>query len=230
MAKKNPGFILVLLIIIQIVLVISLQALAKGEVPTDPSHLQFSGRFSLIDANQNMVPDHLGFSLDSPEEYSGEVLWVCGELQAMINNQWQTIDYTARNYAGPNRSEPTLSFYGGELKRLQVNGPFRILVQVKGVNIDASGLGGFSPAYRHEEFEVSDVVLCNQGAYSTALVQNQIYQWVAQQGLRLGPLGAVTFSFDRWRFDFTEDVQVSPKRVWYAPDGRIDWVENYLGG
>ncbi|NLW56406.1 MAG: hypothetical protein GX050_07320 [Firmicutes bacterium] len=226
MVKKDPKCIIVLLILIQTVAIFSLQTQAKGEVAAAFASPEFSGYFSLIDANQNMVPDHLGFTLNLPAEYSGEVLWVCGELQAMINNQWQTIDYTARNYPGSNGGEPTLVFYGGELKRLKVSGPFRIIVQIKGVSIDLSGLGGFSPAYRHEEFEVSDLVLSNQGAFSTAFVQNQIYQWAAQQGIRLGPLGSVTFSFDRWRFDFTGEAQVSPKRVWYAPDGRIDWVEH----
>jgi len=225
MAKKDPLRFFLLLILIQIGAVFSWQGQAKGEAAAPVSSPQFSGYFSLYDADQNLVPDHLAFTLDLPAEYTGEVLWVCGELQAMVNNQWQTIDYAARNYPGPYGGTPTLTFYGGELKRLRVNGPFRIIVQIKGVNVNLSGVGGFSPSYRYEEFEASDLVMCNQGTVSTALIRNQIYQWAAQQGIRLGPLGAVTFAFDRWRFDFTGEAQDSPKRVWYAPDGRIDWVE-----
>ncbi len=225
MAKKHPGYYLVLLIVIQILLVFSLRLLAKGESPSDSPLLNFPGCFELVDADQNFVPDHLGFSLQLTEDYLGGTIWVCGELQAMINNQWQTIDYTAKEFLETKGKKLTLYFYGGEFKRLQINGPFRLLIQIKGVNLDVSGLSSFSPSYRHQEFENSDLVLSNQGPRSTSQVENNIREWAAQQGLILGSSDTVTFTFDRWRFDFKGEAGVSPKRVWYSPTGEINWVD-----
>ena len=65
MAKKHPGFYLVLLITIQILLVFPLQLLAKGETPS-AEPLAFPGHFSLVDADGNGTPDHLGYFLQVP--------------------------------------------------------------------------------------------------------------------------------------------------------------------
>lgn len=142
----------------------------------------------------------------------------------MINNQWRTIDYTARSFGTGSGTEAALYFYGGELQRLRVNGPFRILVEIRGVNLNASGVGGFSPAYRYDQFEAADAVLTNQGPFSTAQIKKVVYTWASEQGIELGSLETVTFAFDRWRFDFGGINGGLGKRVWYAPTGEINWT------
>lgn len=224
MAKKSPGFYLVFVITIQILLVFSLSLMAKGAAPPVES-LNFPSRFDLVDADFNGTPDHLGYFLTLPTESRPDVFWVCGELQAMINNQWRTIDYTARSFGQESGAEIALYFYGGELQRLQVDGPFRIMIELKGVNLDSSGVGGFSPAYRHDLFEAADVVLTNQGPFSTGQIKNVIHSWAGQEGLVLGPLETATFTFDRWRFDFRGASGGAGKRIWYAPTGEINWAD-----
>jgi hypothetical protein len=145
----------------------------------------------------------------------------------MMNNQWRTIDYTARSFGQECGAEAALFFYGGELRRLQVSGPFRILVEIRGVNLQLAGVGGFSPAYRYDQFEAADVVLTNQGPFSTAQIKKVINTWAEGQGLFLGPLSTVTFTFDRWRLDFRGIDGGPGKRVWYAPTGEINWTEQY---
>jgi hypothetical protein len=224
MAKKSPCLYLVLVLATQILLIFSLKLLAKGAAPQGEP-LNFPNRFDLVDANQNGTPDHLGFFLSLPLESRPDVFWVCGELQAMVNNQWRTIDYTARSFSQESGAEVALYFYGGELKRLQVDGPFRIMIELKGVNLDWSGVGGFSPAYRHSLFEATDVVLTNQGPFSTRQIINVIHSWAGGEGLVLGPLETATFTFDRWRFDFRGVNGGARKRVWYAPTGEINWAD-----
>ena len=81
MAKKHPGFYLVLLITIQILLVFSLPLLARGEAPPGEA-LAFPGRFKVVDADGNGTPDHLGYFLQLPASRP-DVVWVCGELQVI---------------------------------------------------------------------------------------------------------------------------------------------------
>ncbi|HHW12544.1 MAG TPA: hypothetical protein GXX33_06035 [Firmicutes bacterium] len=221
MAKKHPGFYLVLLIIIQILLVFSLHLLARGAAPPGEP-LTFSGRFTLVDGDGNGIPDHLGYFLPLPASRP-DVVWVCGELQAMIDQQWRTIDYTARSFTQTS-GEAALYFYGGELRRLRVNGPFRILIEIRGVNLHASGVGGVSAVYHYDQFEAADAVLTNQGPFSTAQIKKVIYTWASENGIQLGPLQTVTFAFDRWRFDFGGVDGGYGKRVWYAPTGEINWT------
>jgi len=227
MAKKHPGFYLVLLITIQILLVFALNLLAKGENPPAEQRLSFTGCFDLVDADGNGTPDHLGYFLQLPAGSRPDRFWVCGELQVMVDNQWRTIDYTARSFGRESQAEAALYFYGGELRRLQVNGPFRLLVKIRGVNLQASGVGGFSPAYRHDQFEAADVVLTNQGPFSTAQIKKVINDWAGQEGISLGPLSVVTFTFDRWRLDYRGIDGGLGKRIWYAPTGEINWTEQY---
>lgn len=224
MVKKSPGFYLVFVIACQILLFSSLSLLVKGAAP-QAELFNFPNRFDLVDANQNGTPDHLGYFLSLPLESRPDIFWVCGELQAMVNNQWRTIDYTARSFGPESGMEIALYFYGGELRRLQVDGPFRIMIELKGANLDWSGVGGFSPVYHHDLFEAADVVLTNQGPFSTGQIKNVIYSWAGQEGLVLGPLEMATFTFDRWRFDFRGVNGGARKRVWYAPTGEINWAD-----
>lgn len=227
MAKKHPGYYLVLLISIQILLVFALNLLAKGETPASGGVLSFAGRFDLVDADGNGTPDHLGYFLQLPAGARPDRLWVCGELQVMVDNQWRTIDYTARSFGRESGAEAALYFYGGELRRLQVNGPFRVLVEIRGVDLQSAGVGGFSPAYRYEQFEAADVVLTNQGPFSTAQIKKVVHAWAGQEGIPLGPLSTVTFVFDRWRLDFRGLDGGPGKRIWYAPTGEISWTEYF---
>lgn len=225
MAQKRPGYYLVLLIVIQLLLVFSLHLMAQAEDLSNVSDSNVSGNFQLVDADGNSIPDHLSYSVRS-ENYSEGMVWVCGELQAMINGQWQAIDYTARGFNGFTQGEElTLYFYGGEIKRLRINGPFRILVQIKGVDLNLFGSGDFSPAYYYGEFEASDVVLYNGQSRLTSEVLNTVQQWALQSGLEIGPLEMATFNFDRWRFDFREKFEVPARRVWVSPTGEINWAE-----
>lgn len=224
MAKKHPGYYLLLLVAIQILLVFALNLLAKAEPPVSGG-FNFTGRFDLVDADGNGIPDHLGYFLRLPEGPSPDLFWVCGELQVLVGNQWRTIDYTARSFGRESGGEAALYFYGGELRRLQVNGPFRLLVELRGVNFNSSGVGGYSPAYRYDQFEAADVVLTNQGPFSTAQIQKVVKAWAEQEGIALGPLATVTFAFDRWRLDFDGAGGGPGKRIWYAPTGEINWTE-----
>lgn len=225
MAKKHPGYYLVLLIVIQLLLVFSLHLLARGEDLPNYSNASVSGNFQLVDADGNSIPDHLSYSVRT-DNYSEGMVWLCGELQAMINGQWQTIDYTARGFNGFRQGEElTLYFYGGEIKRLRINGPFRILVQIKGVDLNLSGSEVLSPAYHYGEFEASDVVLYNGQSRLISEVLNTVQQWALQNGLEIGPLEVATFNFDRWRFDFQGNFRVPARRVWVSPTGEINWAE-----
>lgn len=143
----------------------------------------------------------------------------------MVDNQWRTIDYTARSFGRESGAEAALYFYGGEFRRLRVNGPFRLLVEIRGVNSKSSVVGGISPAYRYDQFEAADVVLTNQGPFSTAQIKKVVTAWAEQEGLNLGPLSTVTFAFDRWRLDFSGVGGGPGIRVWYAPTGEINWTE-----
>ncbi|NLM36549.1 MAG: hypothetical protein GX202_00285 [Firmicutes bacterium] len=222
MVKKHPGFYLVFLILFQILLIFSLPLLAQGAVPPeDPP--TFSGRFTLVDADGNGTPDHLGYFLPLPASRP-DVVWVCGELQAMIDQQWRTIDYTARPFTQTSGAEAALYFYGGELRRLRVNGPYRVLIEIRGVSLHASGTGGVSAPFQYGQFEAADTVLTNQGPFSTAQIQQVIYTWANENGIQLGPIQTVTFTFDRWRFDFAGGNGGYGKRIWYAPTGEINWT------
>ncbi|NLW59020.1 MAG: hypothetical protein GX073_01565 [Firmicutes bacterium] len=222
MAKKNSGFYLLFLCTIPILLVCALPLSAQGETRSD-AVLTFSGHFTLVDADGNGIPDHLGYLLQLPASRP-DVVWVCGELQALIDQQWRTIDYTARSFAKTGGAEAALYFYGGELRRLRVSGPFRIIVELRGVNLYAAGVGGVSTAYHYDQFEAADTVLTNQGPFSTAQIQKVIATWAQENGIQLGPLQTVTFTFDRWRFDYAGVSGGSGKRVWYAPTGEINWT------
>ena len=83
MRKKHPGYYLILIITIQVLLVFSLNLLAKGETPSPEEPFSFSGRFELVDTDGNGISDHLGYYLPYRPDPTRS-FWVCGELQVMM--------------------------------------------------------------------------------------------------------------------------------------------------
>ena len=178
------------------------------------------GRFFLADANGNQVPDHLGFTVLVKGNYTGEVwLW---ELQALVGDDWQTLAYTAQEFDWAGAPvEASIYFYGGEIRRLQQDGPFRLLLQLKGVNVDRQEFAGFTPSYRHDVFERADLVLTGEGVQKTSEVLKLVEDWAKVNRVTLGPLEEVTFTFDRWRLDYKGTRKESARRFWVEPTGKI---------
>ncbi len=189
-------------------------------------YMALPGRFFLVDADENRIPDHLGFSVWVNGEYAGDKFWLCGELQAMVGRKWQTVAYTAKEFSWPGEPvEAVIYFYGGEIKRLKQNGPFRLQLQLKGVNVEQQEFAGFSPSYQYRSFERSDLVLTGGKAVRTSEVVAGVEQWAKRNGMVLGDLEEITFSFDRWRLDFAGTRREPPRRVWVESGGEISWVE-----
>ena len=180
------------------------------------------GRFFLADANGNQVPDHLGFTVLVKGNYTGEKFWLCGELQALVGDDWQTLAYTAQEFDWAGAPvEASIYFYGGEIRRLQQDGPFRLLLQLKGVNVDRQEFAGFTPSYRHDVFERADLVLTGEGVQKTSEVLKLVEDWAKVNRVTLGPLEEVTFTFDRWRLDYKGTRKESARRFWVEPTGKI---------
>ncbi len=180
------------------------------------------GRFFLADANENQVPDHLGFTVLVKGNYAGEKFWLCGELQALVGDDWQTLAYTAQEFDWAGAPvEASIYFYGGEIRRLQQDGPFRLLLQLKGVNVDRQEFAGFTPSYRYDAFEKADLVLTGGGVQKTSEVLQMVEDWAKVNRVTLGPLEEVTFTFDRWRLDYKGTRKESARRFWVEPTGKI---------
>ena len=62
-----------------------------GAKDSNTVHLGLPGIFRLVDQDKNLIPDHVAFSVKVSGSYKGERLWLCGELQALIKDEWQTI-------------------------------------------------------------------------------------------------------------------------------------------
>ncbi len=180
------------------------------------------GRFFLADANENQVPDHLGFTVLVKGNYAGEKFWLCGELQALVGDDWQTLAYTAQEFDWAGAPvEASIYFYGGEIRRLQQDGPFRLLLQLKGVNVDRQEFAGFTPSYRYDAFEKADLVLTGGGVQKTSEVLQMVEDWAKVNRVTLGPLEEVTYTFDRWRLDSKGTRKEPARRFWVEPTGKI---------
>ena len=95
----------------------------------------------LVDANDNQLPDHLGFTVLVKGNYAGEKFWLCGELQALVGDEWQTLAYTAQEFDWAGTPvEASIYFYGGEIRRLQQDGPFRLFAAVEGGRREQAGV------------------------------------------------------------------------------------------
>ena len=180
------------------------------------------GRFFLADANENQVPDHLGFTVLVKGNYAGEKFWLCGELQALVGDDWQTLAYTAQEFDWAGAPvEASIYFYGGQIRRLQQDGPFRLLLQLKGVNVDRQEFAGFTPSYRYDAFEKADLVLTGGGVQKTSEVLQMVEDWAKVNRVTLGPLEEVTYTFDRWRLDYKGTRKEPARRFWVEPTGKI---------
>lgn len=183
------------------------------------------GRFFLEDANGNQVPDHLGFTVSVKGNYAGEKFWLCGELQALVGENWQTLAYTAQEFDWAGTPvEANIYFYGGEIRRLQQDGPFRLSIQLKGIGVDRQEFAGFSPSYQYDVFERSDLVLTANGVNKTSEVRKAVENWAKVNQVTLGALEEITFTFDRWRLDYKGTRREPSRRVWVEPTGEISCV------
>lgn len=226
MLRTHPIRFFLLILFIQILLVFTLHLAADAQEPPDRLKLQLPGRFYLVDQDHNLLPDHLAFSVWVDGKLTSEHFWLCGELQALIDNNWQTVAFTGRSYRWSNQPmEATIHFYGGELKRLQVNGPFRLILKLKSVGFNNEVIAGFSPSYQYQEFEASDLVWSEGELRKTSEVLKNVLNWAEKKGMILGRLEERTYTFDRWRLDFKGESPNPPRRVWVDPQGNISWVD-----
>lgn len=213
-------------LLLQPMLICFNQRIAKGEAPAGSIDLKLPGQFFLVDQDQDLIPDHLGFSVQVDGEITGSRLWLSGELQTLVENNWRTIAYSGCSYLWNNKPlEATLYFYGGELKRLKANGPFRLVLQARGVGLQTEVIAGFSPPYQGADFGDSDLVWCEGTLRKTSEVLQQVLDWASGQGMSLGRLEEEAFTFDRWRLDFGGSDQEPARRVWIDPRGEISWVD-----
>ncbi|HEY8345383.1 MAG TPA: hypothetical protein VIL66_09380 [Bacillota bacterium] len=229
--RKHPIRFFLFVILIQVLLVFSLHAIARSaDLPYSTPEMAY---FALADIDQNTIPDHLTYTVQLDHASIDGQFWLCGELQALINGQWQTIAYTGCHFpdagqveksAHQNSSTATLYFYGGEIKRLKVDGPFRLLVKMKGVGVEERETIAFSPSYKHSEFEESNLVWVQGRKEKISTVVETVKRWALEQNLSLGILTEVTYNFDRWRLDYQGTSTVKAKRVWVDPGGEISWV------
>ena len=201
MAKKNSGFYLLFLCTIPILLVCALPLSAQGE--TRPDAVPLSPTFTLVDVMERDTdylvicwhpasrPDVVGLrELVAPSSATAN-----DRLHRLPRKRVRKAPFHGANCAG-----------SGEWS-------FRIIVELRGVNLYAAGVGGVSTAYHYDQFEAADTVLTNQGPFSTAQIQKVIATWAQENGIQLGPLQTVTFTFDRWRFDYAGVSGGSGKRV-----------------
>ncbi len=218
--KKSSARYLILFF--PIVLGVFLLAPVTGSQGEEGFYPALPGRFFLVDANDNQLPDHLGFTVLVKGNYAGEKFWLCGELQALVGDEWQTLAYTAQEFDWAGTPvEASIYFYGGEIRRLQQDGPFRLLLQLKGVDVNRQEFAGFTPSYRHDLFEKADLVLTGGGTQKTSEVLKLVEDWAKRSRLTLGALEEITFTFDRWRLDFKGTRKEPPRRVWVDPTGEI---------
>jgi hypothetical protein len=231
--RKHPIRFFLFVLLVQILLVFSLNVMARSEDLS--SFVQDTPYFSLTDIDQDSIPDHLAYTIHVEPDLASRHFWLCGELQAVIDGDWQTIAYTGRHFPGddntsaetstvPSSTEATLHFYGGEIKRLKVDGPFRLLVKIKGVDLEEEQAIAFSPSYKHTEFEESDLVWVQGRKEKTSAVVEMVQRWATEQNLSLGVLAEATYNFDRWRLDYHGSPTEKAKRVWVEPGGKISWV------
>lgn len=230
--RKHPIRFFLFVVLIQVFLVFSLHAIARSE--DLPYLTPETAYFSLADIDQDSIPDHLAYTIQMDHTSTNGQFWLCGELQALINGQWQTIAYTGCHFPDASRvvensmtrnsAAATLYFYGGEIKRLKVDGPFRLLIKMKGVGLEEKETIAFSPSYKHSEFEESNLVWVQGRKEKIATVVETVGRWALEQNLSLGSLDEVTYNFDRWRLDYHGSSTVKAKRVWVDPGGEISWV------
>jgi|SRR5690554_173417 len=224
MKKKKSARYLILFL--PVILGVFILHPVTGSPEDEEIYLALPGRFFLEDVDQNQIPDHLGFSVLVNGEYAGKTFWLCGELQALVGRKWQTVAYTTKEFPWPGGPmEAAIYFYGGEIRRLKQEGPFRLQLQLKGVNVERQEFAGFSPSYHYRSFEHSDVVLTGGKTVKTSEVVAKVGNWAERNGLVLGEMTEIAFTFDRWRLDFEGTRREPPCRVWVEPGGEISWVE-----
>ena len=218
--KKSSARYLVLFF--PIVLGVFLLAPVTGSQGEEGFYPALPGRFFLVDANDNQHPDHLGFTVLVKGNYAGRSSGFAGVAGAGGDEWRQTLAYTAQEFDWAGTPvEASIYFYGGEIRRLQQDGPFRLLLQLKGVDVNRQEFAGFTPSYRHDLFEKADLVLTGGGTQKTSEVLKLVEDWAKRSRLTLGALEEITFTFDRWRLDFKGTRKEPPRRVWVDPTGEI---------
>lgn len=201
-------------------------ALAFPDQGNAPVILHATGEFYPADRDEDGQPDHLAYRIKLAVERPGEY-WLSGELQTLVGDEWQTINYTAVPYQwgkGPQTGE--INFYGGELRRRQVAGPCRIKVtaQMGGWRMPEPLIQETSvippEAWQESDLAVTDGTI-TRGSQAVRLARN----WAQENQKELGDLREKTFAFDRWRMDFGGTTQEPPRRLWVDPQGDISAVD-----
>jgi hypothetical protein len=190
--------------------------------PQTPVVLNNSGQFISVDLDRNGQPDQLGYKIKALTNQPGEV-WVSGELQSLVDGEWFTINYTAVPFEwDKGEHTATLQFYGGELRRLRADGPFRILVGVRqGLWEKDNQVTDISTRFPWDEWQTSDIAAADGPVTRASMANGLAEAWAKKEHKELGALTDKTFTFDRWRMDYTGTAQDPPRRLWVDPSGEI---------
>lgn len=214
---------------LQIFLMAGMTQVALGntmEASTPPAAFLGSGSFETSDLDRDGQPDHLAYTISVDAKTAGEY-WLSAELQTLVHGEWQTLNYTAVPFDWlPGRQDGRILFYGGEIERHQVEGPSRVVANLR--------IGGWETASPHLQNapEINDIswqdsnVAAADGPVNTASEAVRLARtWAEREQKELGPLADRSFAFDRWRIDFSGTEQQPPRRVWVDPSGDISAVD-----
>lgn len=202
-------------------------ALGNGLAAVEPPVIIVnSGDFTSVDLDQDGNPDHLVLSLPVEAKIAGEY-WISAELQTEVNGEWQTLNYTATSFDwSPGRQVGEILFYGGEFVRRSVEGPCRVVINLR-TGVWESKIPHLQdvPEIHSVSWQASDIAATDGPVNTASEALRRVQRWAKSNDKDLGHLLEKSFAFDRWRMDFTGTEQQPPRRIWVDPYGDISAVD-----
>ncbi len=202
MAKK-------ILVASAILIVLMMFLIPTGAAPTEvvldqQVELEVPGSFTLVDNNHDDLSEELHFSIGLKAYQEGQFI-ITGNLEAMKNGHWVAVGTTVLPFVwSPTHRLIDLTFHAGNIKKLQLSGPYRVRVGLKAGDWELPAqVAGFSPKYDWNVFSSDGEV--EVGEITTlSKAKRAVETWAAYKDIKLGKLKGIHYNYDHWQLDYKE--------------------------
>ena len=199
---------------------------APNDVVLDQQvQLMVPGNFEPIDSNHDHRYESINFRVDI-QSYQESNFIVTGNLEGMKNGQWVSLNTTVIPFQwSPDNKTILLNFKTDNIKKFQINGPYRVTMALKNGNWELpEQVVGFSPKYTSNNF--SDQNDVSQGTISTiAKAQRAVETWAAYKSIKLGKFLGVSFNYDHWQIEYQEKYSPEVQRFIVSPQGSVQLLK-----
>jgi hypothetical protein len=118
-----------------------------------------------------------------------------------------------------------LNFKTDNIKKYQIDGPYRVTMALKNGNWELpEQVVGFSQKYTPDNF--SDQNDVSQGAISTiAKARRAVETWATYKSIKLGKFLGTSFNYDHWQIEYQERYGPEVQRFIVSPQGSVELLK-----